>query len=126
LYSVDDLGVVVQTGADSRRAAVVQAEAIIDTRVSNFMHWMQVRANVPIIRDLQATAQAVQAQEIERATRLLAKGESPEAVMEQLARSLTQKYLHGTLTALNQGEDIDREHLLALIPRIFPSGNERR
>ena len=65
-------------------------------------------------------------QEIERATRLLAKGESPEAVMEQLARSLTQKYLHGTLTALNQGEDSDREHLLALIPRIFPSGNERR
>ena len=126
LYSVDDLGVVVQSGADSRRAAVVQAEAIIDTRVSNFMHWMQVRANVPVIRDLQATAQAVQAQEIERATRLLAKGESPEAVMEQLARSLTQKYLHGTLTALNQGEDIDREHLLALIPRIFPSGNERR
>ena len=126
LYSVDDLGVVVQSGADSRRAAVVQAEAIIDTRVSNFMHWMQVRANVPVIRDLQATAQAVQAQEIERAMRLLAKGDSPEAVMEQLARSLTQKYLHGTLTALNQGEDIDREHLLALIPRIFPSGNERR
>ena len=126
LYSVDDLGVVVQTGTDSRRAAVVQAEAIIDTRVSNFMHWMQVRANVPVIRDLQATAQAVQAQEIERAMRLLAKGDSPEAVMEQLARSLTQKYLHGTLTALNQGEDIDREHLLALIPRIFPSGNERR
>ena len=126
LYSVDDLGVVVQSGADSRRAAVVQAESIIDTRVNNFMHWMQVRANVPVIRDLQATAQAVQAQELERASRLLAKGESPEAVMEHLARSLTQKYLHGTLTALNQGEDIDREHLLALIPRIFPSGNERR
>ena len=126
LYSVDDLGVVVQSGTDSRRTAVVQAEAIIDTRVTNFMHWMQVRANVPVIRDLQATAQAVQAQELERASRLLAKGESPEVVMEQLDRSLTQKYLHGTLAALNQGEDIDREHLLALIPRIFPSGNERR
>ena len=90
------------------------------------MHWMQARANVPVIRDLQATAQAVQAQELERATRLLAKGESPEVVMEQLARALTQKYLHGTLTALNQGEQREREQLLALIPRIFPSGNERR
>lgn len=126
LYSVDDLGAVVQSGTDARRSAVVQAEAIIDSRVSNFMHWMQVRANVPIIRDLQATAQAVQAQELERAGKLLAKGEDPAVVMEQLARSLTQKYLHGTLTALNQGEDIDRQQLLALIPRLFPSGNERR
>ena len=41
LYSVDDLGRLVQTGTDARRAAVVQAEAIIETRVQGFMHWMQ-------------------------------------------------------------------------------------
>src|SRR5690606_26901034 len=33
LYSVDDLGRMVQSGTDARRAAVVQAEAIIETRV---------------------------------------------------------------------------------------------
>lgn len=126
LYSVDDLGVVVQSGTDARRAAVVQAEAIIDNRVNNFMHWMQVRANVPIIRDLQAGAQAIQSHELERARKMLARGDSPELVLEQMARSLTQKYLHGTLNALSHSEEIERKQLVALLPRIFPSGNERR
>ena len=126
LYSVDDLRVVVQSGTDARRAAVVQAEAIIDTRVNNFMHWMQVRANVPVIRDLQATAHAVQAQELERARRMLARGDTPEAVLEHLANGLTQKYLHGTLAALNKSEEKDRQQLLSWLPRIFPSGRDRR
>jgi glutamyl-tRNA reductase len=126
LYSVDDLGAVVQSGTDARRAAVVQAEAIIDARVRNFMHWMQVRANVPIIRDLQTTAQSIQTLELERARRLLAKGESPEAVLEQLAHGLTQKYLHGTMTALNQSDATERQELLHWLPRLFPSGTDRR
>jgi glutamyl-tRNA reductase len=126
LYSVDDLGAVVQSGTDARRAAVVQAEAIIDARVRNFMHWMQVRANVPVIRDLQTTAQSIQTLELERARRLLAKGESPEAVLEQLAHGLTQKYLHGTMTALNQSDTTERQELLHWLPRLFPSGTDRR
>jgi glutamyl-tRNA reductase len=126
LYSVDDLGVVVQSGTDARRAAVVEAEAIIDARVNNFMHWMQVRANVPVIQDLQATAHAVQEQELERARRMLARGDSPEAVLEHLANGLTQKYLHGTLAALNKSEEKDRQQLLSWLPRIFPSGRGRR
>lgn len=126
LYSVDDLGVVVQSGTDARRAAVVEAEAIIDARVNNFMHWMQVRANVPVIQDLQATVHAVQEQELERARRMLARGDSPEAVLEHLANGLTQKYLHGTLAALNKSEEKDRQQLLSWLPRIFPSGRGRR
>ena len=43
LYTVDDLGKVVQSGAESRRAAVAQAEAIIETRVDSFMQWMVAR-----------------------------------------------------------------------------------
>ena len=35
---------------------------------------------------------------------MLARGESPEAVLEQLAHGLTQKYLHGPLAALNRSE----------------------
>ena len=126
LYSVDDLGVVVQSGTDAREAAVVQAEAIIDNRVRHFMHWMQVRANVPIIRDLQTNAQAIQEQELERARKLLARGDAPDVVLEQMARALTQKYLHGTLNALNHSEEAERKQLLGWLPRLFPSGNERR
>ena len=53
LYTVDDLGVMIQTGASLRQAAVSQAEAIIEDRVGNFMHWMQGRQTVPLIQDIQ-------------------------------------------------------------------------
>jgi len=126
LYSVDDLGRVVQSGTDARRAAVVQAESIIDTRVQHFMHWMQSRAIVPVIRDLHQSADALRLQELDRARKALARGESPEAVMEQLAHGLTQKYLHGPLAALNRSADTDRDQLLAWVPRLFPSNDSRR
>ncbi|OZI62691.1 glutamyl-tRNA reductase [Bordetella genomosp. 11] len=126
LYSVDDLGRLVQSGTDARRAAMVQAEAIIETRVRNFMQWMASRAIVPVLQDLQQGADALRAAELERARRLLARGESPEAVLEQLAHGLTQKYLHGPLAALNRSEGADREQLLAVVPRLFPSRDSRR
>ena len=65
LYSVDDLGRLVQTGTDARRAAVVQAEAIIETRVQGFMHWMQSREVVVVIRDLHQAAEDVRAAELD-------------------------------------------------------------
>ena len=126
LYSVDDLGAVVQSGAQARQSAVLQAEAIIDSRVRSYMHWLQLRSTVPIIKGLQAGAQAMQGHELERAKRALAKGESPEMVMEQLAHALTQKYLHGTLAALHQSEEAERQQLLGWLPRLFPSRDSRR
>jgi glutamyl-tRNA reductase len=126
LYSVDDLGRVVQSGADARRSAVVQAEAIIDTRVQGFMRWLESRETVPVIHDLQQAAAHVQAAELERARRMLARGESPEAVLEQLAHGLTQKYLHGPMAALNHSEGDERRQLLAMVPRLFPGKDSRR
>ena len=125
LYSVDDLGAVVQSGAQARQAAVIQAEAIIDTRVRSFMHWLQLRSTVPIIKGLQAGAQELQALELDKAKKALAKGESPEVVMEQLAHALTQKYLHGTLAAIHQSEEAERQQLLGWLPRLFPSRDPR-
>jgi glutamyl-tRNA reductase len=126
LYTVDDLGRMVQSGTDARRAAVVQAEAIIETRVQNFMHWLQNRENVPAIIDFQAAADQVRRNELERARRLLARGDSPELVLEQLAHGLTQKYLHGPMAALNRSENEERRQLLSLLPRLLPGAERRR
>src|SRR5881394_3039565 len=45
LYTVDDLAEMVSANLDARRSAVEQAEAIIETQVGQFMHWMQAREN---------------------------------------------------------------------------------
>lgn len=126
LYSVDDLGRMVQSATDARRAAVVQAEAIIETRVQNFMHWLQTREIVPAIVEFQHAVDQVRLAELERARKLLARGASPEQVLEHLAHGLTQKYMHGPLAALNHSEAEERSQLLSLLPRLQPSTERRR
>ncbi|MFA5490280.1 MAG: glutamyl-tRNA reductase [Candidimonas sp.] len=126
LYTVDDLGRMVQSGTDARRAAVVQAEAIIETRVQHFMHWLDNRQIIPALVDFQRAADQVRQNELERARRMLARGDDPEQVLELLAHGLTQKYMHGPMAALNRSESQERQQLLELLPRIQPSVERRR
>lgn len=126
LYSVDDLGRMIQKASDARQAAVIHAEAIIDTRVQGFMHWLENREIVPTLVSLQDRAQQVAAQELERAKRMMARGDNPNQVLEWLTHSLTHKYLHGPLTQLNQSQGSQREQLLDLVPHLLPSQNRSR
>ena len=122
LYTVDDLAKVVQTGQDSRRAAVAEAEVIIDAGVQNFMHWLQQRSSVPLIQQLNAQADEWRALEIQRAKKLLAKGEPIDAVLETLSRGLTQKMLHGTLAELHTGDTGSREAMAQTVSKLFLRG----
>jgi len=119
LYTVDDLGKLVQTGMENRQMAVAQAESIIDTRVSAFMTWLSARQAVPAIRALHARGEALKSVELERARRMLARGDDPQAVLEALANGLTGKFLHGP-TALLQRGGPEQEQLGSLIDRLLP------
>jgi glutamyl-tRNA reductase len=119
LYTVDDLGKVVQAGLENRQAAVAQAEAIIETRVQSFMHWMDDRAVVPVIQSLQENGEAMRQIELERARKMLAKGDDIEAVLEALSKGLTAKFMHGPQQALHRAQGDERAQLAALLPQLF-------
>ena len=104
LYTVDDLAQIVEAGLESRQAAVVEAEAIIDSRVAGFLHWLDARDAVPTIRALRSHAEELRAAEVERAVRLLAKGEDPAKVLAILSHGLTNKFMHGPTRFLNEAE----------------------
>jgi glutamyl-tRNA reductase len=119
LYTVDDLGQVVQTGMESRQAAVAQAEAIIETRVQSFMHWVGDRAVVPVIQDMHESSEAMRLFELERARKMLARGDDVEAVLDALSKGLTAKFLHGPQQALHRAQGDERARLAALLPQLF-------
>ena len=119
LYTVDDLASVVQTAQANRQAAVAQAEAIVDAGVQSFMHWIDQRASVPLIQQLNAQADEWRALEIARARKLLAKGEDVDAVLEALSRGLTQKMLHGAMAELRAAEPHARERASNAIQHFF-------
>ncbi len=119
LYTVDDLGAAVQIGIENRQSAVAQAEAIIETRVQAFMQWLDGRAVVPLIRDLHETSEQLRRAEVERARKLLARGEDINAVLEALSKGLTAKFLHGPQQALHSADADERARLAQLLPQLF-------
>jgi glutamyl-tRNA reductase len=120
VHTVDDLGRIVQSGSETRQAAVAQAEAIIETGVRDFEEWVKARRSVPVIQDLRSRADALRRRELERALRQLSKGESPEAVIEYLSQALTNKFLHDPMSALREAtEDGERARLMALLARFY-------
>jgi glutamyl-tRNA reductase len=119
LYTVDDLQAWVQDGIQSRKAAVSQAEAIIETRVQDFMHWLQSRGRVPTLQAISARGEAWRQAELDRAARQLAAGEDPAKIMEQLSHRLSHKFLHGPLTALTEASANEHVSLAMSAERFF-------
>ena len=123
LYTLDDLQSIVQGNLDSRRSAVEQAEAIIETQVGQFMHWMQARESVPLIRMLRDQAEGARRQELERALKALQRGDDPQQVLESFSQGLTNKLMHAPTQALNEATDDERRTLAETLARLFRLGS---
>ena len=119
LYTLDDLGQIVESGQESRQAAIVEAEDIITHRVDDFFHWLESRETVPTIRALRDAGERARRHELEHALKLLQRGDNPEQVLEALSKGLTNKLLHPPTQALNQAEGNERGEVAQLISRIW-------
>jgi glutamyl-tRNA reductase len=119
LYTVDDLAQIVSAGVDSRQQAVNEAEAIISGEVSDFLHWVEVREAVPVIRALRGQAEDLRRVELERAMQRLARGEDPKAVLESLSQGITNKLMHAPTQFLNRAEGDQVAQSADLVRRLF-------
>ena len=104
---------------------MAEAESIIDTQVSAFMNWLVQRQSVPLIQELHARSDVVRQQEVERARKMLAKGEDPAVVLEALSRALTAKFMHGPTTLLSRHGG-QNDELTNLLTGLFPAPRGER
>jgi glutamyl-tRNA reductase len=119
LYTIDDLSQLVAENLDARRSALQQAEAIIDTQVGQFMHWMDARGSVPLILRLREQAEQSRRHELERALKRLQQGEAPVQVVEALSQGLTNKLIHAPTQALRDSVGEERRALASILGRLF-------
>jgi glutamyl-tRNA reductase len=119
LYSIDDLANIVKDSLQIRVDAVREAETMIAEQAENFLRWLEGRVVVPTITALHGHHDSLRLAELERAKRLLANGTPPDQVLDQLARGLTNKFLHGPTQALNAAGEAERAELLALFQRVY-------
>ncbi len=123
LYTVDDLAQVVTDGMANRQEAAVDAEIIVTARVEHFMQWMKKRDAVPTIKALRDQAEITRQNELEKALKLIQKGESAEKVLEALSNALTNKFLHAPSHALNQAHGEEHAKLEDVIKQLYLNKN---
>jgi glutamyl-tRNA reductase len=119
LYTVDDLKDVIEENLQSRVEAAEEAEIIIDNQVMQFMHWLQSLDAVPTIRAMRDHVQAISNAELEKARRMLARGDDPQRVLAYLAHSLSNKITHAPSSALNRASHDGNTQLLEAARRLF-------
>ena len=124
LYSVDALAEIVKDNLQIRKEAVAQAEDMIAAQAGHFLRWLEGRTVVPTITALHGHHDQMRAAELERAKKQLAGGAAPGEVLDQLARGLTNKFLHAPTQALSQAGDAERAELVAMFEKIYQLPDE--
>ncbi len=94
LYTVDDLQDVIEDNLQQRKDAARKAERMIEADTFEFMTRMRSLDAVNLLRNYRQSTEAMRDQELEKAMQWLARGANPEEVLQQFARSLTNKFMH--------------------------------
>jgi glutamyl-tRNA reductase len=61
--------------------------------------------------------------EVDRARKMLARGDDPAAVLEALSQSLTNKLIHGPTHALSRASHENRDQLIELMGGLYKHGH---
>ena len=101
LYDLDDLRAVVTGNVERRRAELPSAEELIGGEVERFWDWLAGLSAVPVLTRVRSEMDLVREREVKHALRRL-DHLAPEdrEVVEQLSRSLMNKFLHGPTVRL--------------------------
>jgi glutamyl-tRNA reductase len=101
LYDLDDLRAVVTTNVERRRAELPTAEDLIAKEVERYWEWFAGLSAVPVLTNFRGEMDRLREREVASALRQLDHlTPADRAVVEQLSRSLMNKFLHGPTVRL--------------------------
>jgi len=124
LYTVDDLGRVIEENLNSRREEARAAEAIIALQVEHFMRWWRAAGELATVRRLRADAESARGRTLAQAQSLLRGGRNPEATLQWLAHTLTGRLLHTPTTNLRIAAARGDADLLKAAARLYEAAIE--
>jgi len=119
LYSVDDLAQVIDSNLQSRQEAAEEAEKIIDQGVYRYEEKLRTLGVVSTLKNFRQKAESIRDTELEKALKMLDKGEAPEKVLANLARLLTNKLIHAPSVQMKKASADGRSELIQLAEKLF-------
>jgi len=125
LFSIDDLQHIVEENRREREAAAGGARRLLEEEVARFVADLRAQDAGPAIRAMRQQADAIRAQTVEQARRMLLSGKSTDEVIEYLANTLTNRLLHSPTQALRQASESADPALAQLLARLLSEERDR-
>lgn len=119
LYSVDDLAHVIDNSLISRQHAAAEAEKIIERGVESYGEKLRTLGIVATLKNFRQKAEQIRDTELEKAMKQLDKGDTPEKVLANLARLLTNKLIHAPSVQMKKASADGRNELIQLAELLF-------
>lgn len=113
LYSVDDLRDIVDRNIRGRENEARKADLIIAEGVRSHREAEHSLAAVDTVKEYRTMAEQLKDRELQRALRMLSRGDDPAQILAQLARGLTQKLIHAPSAGLKAVSASGRQDLIA-------------
>ena len=124
LYTIDDLERVVEDNRRSRREAAEAAEAIVELQVSRFVETLAATGRTAPLKRLRAHGELARADVLAKARQQLASGLDPDAALEFLAHTLTNRLLHAPTIALREAALTGDGELVRAAEKLFAAEQE--
>jgi glutamyl-tRNA reductase len=121
LYTVDDLERAIEDNRRSRREAANEAEAIVELQVARYVEALGASTRTEPLKRLRAHGEAAKSEALAKAKQQLAAGENPDAVLDFLAHTLTNKLLHAPTVALREAAMSGNAELARAADKLFPA-----
>lgn len=111
LYTVDDLQSIIAQNLENRRKAAVEAESIVNRQSDSFMSWLRGLNTQDTVVSYRKQCLNERDLLLEKAISQLGTGKNAEAVINELATKLTNKFMHAPTSAIQsaaQGGELDK------------------
>ena len=120
VYDIDDLQQVVDTNKEERLRETDRAAEIIHEEITHFQQWLRGRAGTPQILALREGGEQVRDAEVVRALEHLSHlSKEDREVVGDLARRLTNKFLHPPTAALKRAIRDGDETAVSILHKMF-------
>ncbi len=119
LYSIDDLGKVIENNYKIRHQAVNEAEKIINFKILEFKQWLDQSQSDSLIKNYRGYVDDITDGAVIKAKKSLRDGEDANEVISYLAESLKNKLTHETTTRLKEILSLIDEETALKVQKIF-------
>ena len=119
LYTVDDLGKIVNDGMRNREDAAREAEKIIAERLVQFKSQIDRKKIIPVIKKFRKRGELIVQIELEKALSSIAQGKRPEDVVKALSRAISNKFMDEPSRALNNDSTGEKLSLSEALERLY-------